>query len=304
MDQFFILLTSVKGQTAALCAALLWAAATVLYGRIGRLVAPLEMNLLKNLIAIAMLLATLIPLGNLFGPIDFLAVWLLLLSGALGLGLGDTAYFEALKCIGPRRVLLIMILAPPLTGIGAHLLMAEKLSAVAWLGILVTVCGVAWVITERVKQDPGSDDQTLRGIAFGLTAAAAQAGGAVLSHAAMVHTAVTPLRSSLLRLLGGAVVLVAWMAWIRHPVGRWNRQAGSKRLWAMLLWAVIIGTYLGIWLQQISLKYAAAGIAQTLFATSPLFVIPMAALMGERISLRAVLGALLALAGVALLFCG
>jgi drug/metabolite transporter (DMT)-like permease len=59
---------------------------------------------------------------------------------------------------------------------------------------------------------------------------------------------------------------------------------------------------MGIWLQQISLKYAAAGVAQTLFATSPLFVLPIVAVMGEYISLRSLLGAILAIAGVGLIF--
>ena len=65
---------------------------------------------------------------------------------------------------------------------------------------------------------------------------------------------------------------------------------------------MFIGTFLGIWLQQISLKYTAAGVAQTLFATSPLFVIPIVIFTGERVSLRAILGAMLSLVGVGLLF--
>jgi len=36
------------------------------------------------------------------------------------------------------------------------------------------------------------------------------------------------------------------------------------------------GTYLGIWLQQTSLKFAPADIAQTLLATSLIFIIPIA----------------------------
>ena len=66
--------------------------------------------------------------------------------------------------------------------------------------------------------------------------------------------------------------------------------------------AVFIGTYLGIWLQQVSLKYSAAGIAQTLFMTSPLFVLPLAAIQGERISWRAICGAIIAVGGIVLLF--
>jgi drug/metabolite transporter (DMT)-like permease len=80
------------------------------------------------------------------------------------------------------------------------------------------------------------------------------------------------------------------------------RNLNSLRRWATIILTVFIGTFLGIWLQQISLKYAAAGIAQTLFATSPLFVVPIVIFTGERVSLRAVLGALLAMAGVGFLF--
>ncbi|MEJ2170668.1 MAG: hypothetical protein P8X90_34680 [Desulfobacterales bacterium] len=42
------------GEMAALSAAFLWALASVLYGRIGQYLAPLKMNLLKNIIAMVM----------------------------------------------------------------------------------------------------------------------------------------------------------------------------------------------------------------------------------------------------------
>ncbi|NJM47007.1 MAG: DMT family transporter [Alkalinema sp. RU_4_3] len=58
---------------------------------------------------------------------------------------------------------------------------------------------------------------------------------------------------------------------------------------------------IGIWLQQIALQHVPTGIAQTLGATSPLFILPMVALMGERVSRRAIAGALLAFTGVATL---
>jgi drug/metabolite transporter (DMT)-like permease len=52
----------------------------------------------------------------------------------------------------------------------------------------------------------------------------------------------------------------------------------------------------------VALRFTSAGIAQTLFSTSPLFVLPLAAWSGEWVSARAVLGAVVALVGVALLF--
>lgn len=57
-------------------------------------------------------------------------------------------------------------------------------------------------------------------------------------------------------------------------------------------------TYLGIWLQQTALKFSPTGIAQTLLATSPLFILPLAALMGEKISSQAIGGVLIAVSGI------
>ena len=137
-----------------------------------------------------------------------------------------------------------------------------------------------------------------------LVAALAQAGGAVLSRAALAGTQVSPLWSAVLRLAAGVVVLLAWLAAARRPLGGLRRGEGGGHLWAMVAGAILLGTYLALWLQQVSLQRVPAGIAQTLFATSPLFVLPLAAWSGERVSLRAVLGAAVALGGVGLLFAG
>ena len=66
--------------------------------------------------------------------------------------------------------------------------------------------------------------------------------------------------------------------------------------------AVLLGTFFGIWLQQIAFKMSDhLGVASTLLATSPLFVLPMVALGGEKLSARAVLGAIIGVTGVAVL---
>jgi len=76
----------------------------------------------------------------------------------------------------------------------------------------------------------------------------------------------------------------------------------SWRLAGIIFITAFASTYLGIWLQQISLKFSATGVAQTLSSTSPLFVLPIAAFLKETITLRAILGVLIALLGIALLF--
>jgi drug/metabolite transporter (DMT)-like permease len=74
------------------------------------------------------------------------SVAFLSLSGAIGIGFGDTAYFASLNCVGARRALLLEALAPPLTALFAGVFLGEILPPSAWLGIALTVVGVAWVV--------------------------------------------------------------------------------------------------------------------------------------------------------------
>ena len=311
------------GEIAALTAAFLWAAATLMFGRIGRRLAPVALNLVKGGFATIFIAITLAVQGGATGGSNFPTLPItstvyLLLSGAVGIGLGDTAYFSAINAIGARRALLLETLAPPMAAVLAWIFIAEQLSPLAVIGIVLTLLGIAWVISERV---PGTDKPTWgNGIKVALLATFCQASGAVLSRAALVDNAVDPLWSSLLRLVAGLVFMAGLVALQPQRLGDYRRQAraGEHDTWqtrwqdslramqtpkvlAAIAVAAFFATYLGIWLQQVALKYTATGIAQALLATSPLFVLPMAALLGDRISWRAIGGAVIALAGVWLL---
>jgi drug/metabolite transporter (DMT)-like permease len=290
------------GELAALSAALIWAVASVIYTGVGRQLSPLVLNLVKGLIAIVLLIATLLLTGNLFPTVDSRSLALLLLSGAVGIGFGDTAYFGALNCIGPRRTLVLESLAPPLAAVLALIFLQEQLPSTGWVGIVLTVFGVTWVVLERSREASTPAILTLRGIMLGLLAAGGQAGGAVMSRAALAGTDINPLWSTFIRLVGGIAILVIWLGVQRQSM-RVLKPLLSRRLLMVVAGTAFFSTYLGIWLQQLSLKYAPAGVAQSLSATSPLFVIPIAVIFaGDKVSVRAVLGVLVAIAGVWLLF--
>lgn len=285
-----------------MCAACLWAVSSVVYGRIGQRIPPLELNLIKGGIAIALLIFTLFLQGSPSSGIAPTTLCLFLLSGVLGIGLGDTAFFIALSYLGARRALLMETLAPPMTAILALIFLQEELSLLAMCGILLTILGVAWVVTERVAT---KSDRVVghlwRGISFGVLAAIALSTGAVLSRAAYATTSISPLLASLLRLVGGVSILLPWV-WLRHKQSHFQfKTLHSAKIFAAIFFAAFAGTYLGIWLQQTAIKFTAAGIALTLSNTSPLFVIPIAICLGERVTLRATLGVVIALSGVALL---
>jgi drug/metabolite transporter (DMT)-like permease len=173
------------------------------------------------------------------------------------------------------------------------------------------VLGVAWVISEHEGNDSTTADNggkvtakaaLLAGIGFGIAAALAQSVGAILSRIALTQTSIGALMSAILRLAAGVLTMLVWMALDRRPLGSWRKSEGNGKLWGTVVLAIFMGTYLGVWLQQVAIQYAQVGTAQTLLATSQLFILPLAAFRGEHISSRAIIGALVALGGVALLF--
>jgi drug/metabolite transporter (DMT)-like permease len=182
----------------------------------------------------------------------------------------------------------------------------EQLTYGSWCGILLTILGIAWVISERNPVDNISISQ--KGIIWGILAAIAQALGAVISRYALIQSAVSPLESTLIRLIGGTIIVIGLMflqyskaalPLVKQTKIQWQI---SRRSLGVIAIAAFGSTYLGIWLQQVSLKFAPTGIAQTFLATSPLFVLPIVALQGEKISSRAILGVVVSVAGIALMF--
>lgn len=298
--------TNFKGELAALSAAFLWAIATVVWSNLGQRIPPLELNFLKGAIAIVFLGITIFLSENSLPAIDPMAFWLLLLSGVIGIAIADTALFAALNSLGARRTLLLKILTSPLVALIALVFLQETLSVTAWWGILLTLLGVAWVVSERIPGTNNKEEYFWRGIAWAMVSTLGDAIAVILSRVALTQTTISPLWSTLIRLTTGFLLLLIWLL-IKNQKIRENpiqkyKHTFTAKLWIIVILTAFIGTYLGIWLQQTALKFAPAGIAQTLNATSPLFVLPIARWLGEKISFRAIAGVLFALVGIALLF--
>ncbi len=291
-----------RGETAALLAALFWAFASVLFDRAGKAIQPIELNLIKCLLALLLSIITMLLQSVSFKGIDLTATLLLLASGVIGIGFGDTIYFNAIEQIGVRKALLISALTPAITALIAFVFLQETLSLLSWVGILITIAGIAWVITEQTGERNGKKTFPVLGLIYGILFTITNAIGAVLSRAALAQTEVSALQSMILRLAAGMVVILFWIILKKMPIGQWLKNSNRGKVIVQATTATLLGTYLGIWLQQTAFKYSPAGIVQTLTSTSPLFILPIAAVSGEKLSLRAVLGALIAMAGIALLF--
>ncbi|MGL5064724.1 MAG: DMT family transporter [Microcoleus sp.] len=291
-------MTNFTGELAALSAAFVWALSSTIWQRVGQQIPAVVLNLLKGAIALCFLCSTILILGKSLPALNANILFMLLASGALGIGVGDTAWFVVLKYLGARCALLLETLSPPLTAIFGLIFLQEKLSVAACIGIMLTICGVAWVIAERNTETNLPAKHIWLGLGVSLLGQTSHAAGAILSRAAFNQIDIDPLWTAALRLSGGMAVMLLFLN--RTNTASLQQLKSFKILFATII-AAFLGTYLGIFLQQTSLKYAPAGIAQALSSTSPLFVLPLAVIAGEKVSFRAVLGAICAIGGIGII---
>lgn len=302
MQILFSTLIRFSGELAAIFAALFWAISSFVFKKLGKSIRPIELNLIKGVGAILLLILMSLFLREPLTALTPFALILLLVSGALGIGFGDTMYFEALNTIGPRRTLLISILAPPMTVVLAILFLGERINPRGWLGVVITIIGVAWVILGNPnKEEP--QKLVRMGVFFAFLSALAQAIGSVMSRWALTQTPISAIQSAILRLLAGLAFLGIWMLVSRQKPGEWMKEAKNNAgMFGILALGVLLGAFLPLWLQQISFKNTEVGIAQTLLATSPLFVLILSALRKEKLTWQEICGMVLAVAGIAVLF--
>lgn len=288
------------GELAALLAAALWALASLWYRRLGEGIEPIALNLAKCALACAMIYAALALLGRPLLPrASPEALGWLAFSGVLGLTLGDTVYFMALVRIGARRTLLLWTLAPAVTTLLGVVWLHEPLLARDLGGLALVSLGIGLVVGQRPEgEDALPAGALLTGTLLGVGAAVCQGVGNVV----IKRYGVAPegLQVAAWRLLAG-LALLALIVPTRRQLGAVKALAEPSRL-RLFLPACFLGTFLGIWLSTEAVLLASSvGVAATLLATSPLWVLAIERLLGRRISLRETAGALLAVSGVGLL---
>ena len=274
------------GQFAALGAALAWTLASGLWRSLSHQGSALALNAWKNGMASLIFLPVLVSLPWLDNR-D--AVPWLLLSGLVGIAVGDSFYLAALRRLGTRRTLTVEALGPVLASVGSVVLMGEALSPQAWVGAAMVTTAVALVAGSSVEL---SRDRP--GLALALMAVICGLGGAFLAREVLSTTALTPLQTASVRLCGGWLGLLPLL----QPRAEAAKPSISARRGRVLL-ATLLGTNLGILLQQMVFQQMAVGPGVTLMSTAPVMALLIGRFEGDPIQPRGVAAALLAVAGVA-----
>jgi len=298
------------GQLAALGAATCWSFSALAFDAAARRIGPLVLNLIRLVLAFGFLTLLAWALRGLPLPVDASPrawAWLAV-SGLVGFVFGDFCLFRAFLAIGPRLSMLMMSLAPPLTAVIGWLLLGETLNGKDFAGMVLTVTGIAWAVLERKRPaEPGDAERdapagrpSLAGICFGFCGALGQAAGLVLSKLGMGdYDAVAATQVRVVAGVAGYALLFLVFHW-------WPRVAPALRDGRALGFAAVgafFGPCVGVSLSLYAVHRTVSGVAASLMALTPVLLIPLVVLLGrERVGIGGVAGALVAVAGVALLF--
>ena len=296
-------MTSHCGEFAAVGTAMLWTLSTLAWTSAGRQIGVVSVCVIRLVMAVLPLALYGQLTRGLALPIDASArQWCILgLSGWLGFFVSDLCLFKAYQVIGPRLSLLLLSLSPLAATLISWVFLAEQLAGRQWLAMAVTLAGIVWVVLERQTADdsPYLPGRLRLGIFLGVAAAASQAAGAVLGHYGIGQYDASA--ATFLRILGGMagyLVLVTLL-------GRWPQilvATRHRRAMGILSLGVLVGPFAGVILFMVALRHCHAGVVSTIVATMPVLILPFSILLHrERVSLRAIGGALISVAGVGML---
>jgi drug/metabolite transporter (DMT)-like permease len=290
------------GELSALFTACLWSGSAMVFASATKLVGSFQVNITRLILA-AVYLVLLIAVFQFDVRLSSTQILNLGLSGVVGLTLGDTFLFKAFQKIGARVSMLIMSVAPAVAAILAYFVLGETLSAVGILGIITTVFGVSIVVLDRGAVASQRIVLTTTGLIYAALAAAGQGGGLVLAKMAFQEGNVNGFVASAVRIIASLVVLLPIAVMTnryKSPVRMFSDD--RKAFWLTALGSVF-GPFLGISFSLIAIEYTKVGIAATIMATVPILMLPLLRFIyKEKLTWRAVVGAFVAVGGVAMLF--
>ena len=250
----------------------------------------------------------------------------MLLSGLVGYVIGDFCLFQCYIIIGSRYGQLFMTLAPLAAALTAWITLGQQMKAMSIVAMMVTLVGIGISVigktTNGENEKNGHDSiqsylrLPLNGVLFAIGAAVCQGVGLVLSKIGMDHydTAMlaeagvpewlVPFNANFFRCIAG-VIGFTLLLYFRNGMKPLREAMHDRKGLSVAMATTIFGPFVGVGFSLMAVQYTAAGIASTLMAMTPIIILlPSYWLFHEKITWRAVVGAVVSVIGVSLFFLG
>ncbi len=256
------------GIISALGAAISWTYACFVWRSQTDKYKSIDINLVKNIIAFLIFLPAFINISVLN---DLKTIFTLLVSGVIGIGLGDTFYIKSLQLIGTRRTLSIETLSPLLAALSGEIFINENLAFRSYIGIFIISISLFILVRQRTYLVANNlititKQNNLRIYIFPFLSVLCAVSGGLLSRKVFLESNLSPFQTTEIRLLGALIFLIIIK---KFRINFFLKKLDFNDQKRFLL-SIFLGTNLGILLQQIVFKTLPLGIGWTLLSTSPL----------------------------------
>ena len=282
----------VIGIIAALGSAASWSVGALCFNRLGETLSSFAMTLVKGAVSVLLLAALTLLVGGV-SDIPLRAYGYLAVSGLLGIALSDTFFFSALKELGPRAIVLLMTVGQVFTVALAVIILGERLPLYGWLGIALIVSGIT---TGMLSGASERGRASWKGLIYGLISVLSMSVSVILTKKGLAE--VSTVYATFIRMLAGTVGMLL-VGILTHRLGRWVTPFRNARLIWQFTLAVCVITFGGFWLSIVAFKFTSVAVANSLISTEPIFILPLSAIfLKEKVTLQAVMGAVIATIGV------
>jgi drug/metabolite transporter (DMT)-like permease len=290
------------GEIAALATAFCWSITSYAFTNASRRVGAIQVNIDRMAFASIILICT-IAISGISLNLSFSQISNLVLSGILGLVLGDSFLFKSFQLIGARLSIIIMASVPVLSAVLAFFFLDEIISYLGMFGMLLTITGILIVVLEKKSVEQNNIPFNKLGIFYGFLGALGQASGLIFAKYAFQGGNLNGFAASFIRLFSASIIILPLASIFRrykNPFSIYSKDIYSAKV---ILIGTIFGPVLGITGSLIAIEYAKVGIASTLMATMPIIMLPISRFyFKEKLDWKAIIGAFVAVMGAAIIF--
>ena len=288
------------GELSAILTAFLWSGTSIAFSSAAEKIGSLQLNINRMILASFFLVSTIILMGYNFDLSESQFINLFI-SGIIGLVIGDSFLFKSYQLIGARISMLLMALSPGMSAVLAFIFLNERINSLGILGVFVTISGIVLVVLERNTNSKYKISG--RGIFYGILGALGQAAGLIFAKFAFAEGHIVAFIATFIRIFSSVLILLPIALILKRYKNPYKVFSKNKSAFGSTLLGTVLGPYLGITFSLIAIEYTKVGIAATLMSTMPIIMLPMVKyIYKEKLSWRAVVGAIIAVLGIALIF--
>jgi len=297
------MLQSHYGELSAILVSVFWSISALSFEDASKRVGSMPVNIIRLVIGLIFLSILNLILRGLLLPVDASNhnwIWLSV-SGIIGFVLGDYFLFKSYTIIGSWFAMLIMTLAPPMAAVFGWILLDERLSMMSIAGIIITLAGILIAMFRRDTENRRVRvSKPLAGLLYAFGGALGQALGIVFSKYGMQQY--SPFAATQIRIIVGIVGFIGLISLTGNWRPVWSTLADRKAMISTTIGSVF-GPFLGVSFSLMAVRYTSTGIASTLMALVPIFIIPPSVfLFKHKITAREIIGTIISLGGVTLFF--